>query len=136
MQLSFAGGPELSLGDRSGESEHTDQDGEWNTEADAEFQALCSKVSPPSVSPLPKQHPETSCHCPSGIRGQRFPDKVNSANTCPPPPPTTLRLFGFVSRVGGGCPKRRGLGGAGASGRCWLSRIKLTLTQVLLISYL
>ncbi|XP_073928175.1 melanophilin isoform X5 [Castor canadensis] len=37
------GGPELSLGDRSGESEHTDQDGEWNTEADAEFQALCSK---------------------------------------------------------------------------------------------
>uniref|UniRef100_A0A8C0WUG8 Rab effector MyRIP/Melanophilin domain-containing protein n=1 Tax=Castor canadensis TaxID=51338 RepID=A0A8C0WUG8_CASCN len=43
MQLSFAGGPELSLGDRSGDSEHTDQDGEWNTEADAEFQALCSK---------------------------------------------------------------------------------------------
>nr|XP_020043154.1 melanophilin isoform X2 [Castor canadensis] len=37
------GGPELSLGDRSGDSEHTDQDGEWNTEADAEFQALCSK---------------------------------------------------------------------------------------------
>lgn len=54
--MSVAGGPEPSPGERSGDSEHDDSDGELDTGAQAH--RFGSKVSlPPLLPPLPGLQP-------------------------------------------------------------------------------